>query len=187
MKKSLFTLMFCALLPGYLYADEVAQHAGEARGLIKEFAGALKGELKAAMKAGGPLEAISTCNNKAPEIASQKSQELGWDLARTSLKLRNPDNAPDAWEQEVLQSFETRKAAGEDAAKMEQAEIVEKDGKRVFRYMKAIPAGKRCLKCHGESIKADLAEKLDSLYPEDQARGFKEGDIRGAFTFQKAL
>jgi hypothetical protein len=53
--------------------------------------------------------------------------------------------------------------------------------------MKAIPAGKACLKCHGDGIDAEVVEKLDELYPEDKARDFKEGDIRGAFTFEKAL
>ncbi len=187
MKKILLTSLLCATLPGQVFADEVTQYTQEARGLVKEFMGSLKGELKTAMEAGGPIEAIGTCNLKAPEIAGQKSQQFGWDLARTSLKLRNRDNAPDAWEQEVLQSFETRKGAGEDITKIELSEIVEQDGKRYFRYMKAIPTGKPCLKCHGDGIDADVAEKLDSLYPEDKARGFKEGDIRGAFTFRKAL
>jgi hypothetical protein len=187
MKKILLPFLISALIPGHLLADQADQYTQEARGLVKEFVGGLKGELKAAMEKGGPVNAIGTCNKKAPEIAEQKSQQFQWKMARTSLKLRNQDNAPDGWEQNVLESFEKRKAAGEDVRKMEHREIVEKDGKQVFRYMKAIPAGKACLKCHGDGIDAEVVEKLDELYPEDKARDFKEGDIRGAFTFEKAL
>lgn len=187
MKKILLTFLVAAFIPGYLLAAEGGQYTQEARGLVKEFVGALKGELKAAMEKGGPVNAIGTCNEKAPEIADRKSQQFQWKMARTSLKLRNQDNAPDAWEQKVLESFEKRKAAGEEVAKIEHGEIVDKDDKAVFRYMKAIPAGKACLKCHGEAIDPEVAEKLDELYPDDKARGFKEGDLRGAFSFEKAL
>jgi hypothetical protein len=53
--------------------------------------------------------------------------------------------------------------------------------------MKAIPTAELCLKCHGGDIDAKVAERLDALYPDDQARGYNQGDIRGAFTFRKSL
>ncbi len=187
MKNKLLTFLFCALLPGYLLADQTEANTQQARGLVKEFMEGLKGELQAAMKEGGPVNAIGVCNLKAPEIAAQKSQESGWELARTSLKNRNPDNAPDPYEANILQMFDARKAAGEDGTGLEMAWTMQKDGKRYFRYMKAIPTGEICLKCHGQALDAEVAEKLDALYPEDKARGYEKGDIRGAFTFQKPL
>lgn len=48
--------------------------------------------------------------------------------------------------------------------------------------MKAIPTGKLCLNCHGQAIKPDVVKLLDKYYPGDGARGFGEGDLRGAFT-----
>ena len=53
--------------------------------------------------------------------------------------------------------------------------------------MKAIPTGELCLLCHGETIDPDIAAAIDKAYPEDQARGFSLGDIRGAFTLSKPL
>ena len=53
--------------------------------------------------------------------------------------------------------------------------------------MKAIPTADLCLACHGESINPDIAAAIDEAYPEDQARGFKSGDIRGAFSLSKPL
>lgn len=157
------------------------------RAAIKAFGGQLKGELQKGMKAGGPIAAISVCNEKAPEIASQVSNNSGISVARTSLKTRNPANQPDAWEHMVLEQFEMRKRAGEDVSKMDFFSIMPENGKPVFRYMKAIGTEKICTVCHGENLAPEIAEKLDELYPEDQARGFKAGDIRGAFTLKQPL
>jgi hypothetical protein len=59
--------------------------------------------------------------------------------------------------------------------------------KTVFRYMKAIPTAELCVACHGAEIPPDVAAKLEELYPQDKARGFQPGDIRGAFTITRAL
>lgn len=48
--------------------------------------------------------------------------------------------------------------------------------------MKAIPVGGPCVVCHGEQIAEPVAARLSELYPEDEARGYKPGDLRGAFT-----
>lgn len=168
-------------------AGEVEDRSQASRAAVKAFFGSLKGELTSAMKAGGPRHAIEICNKKAPGIAKQISEEKGWRVARTSLKLRNPANAPDAWEQKVLADFDRRKGAGEDPTKMEHAEIVEHEGKRMFRYMKAIPTGAVCTKCHGGTIDPGVEEKLAELYPTDKARGYSKGDIRGAFTIVQPM
>jgi len=167
---------------------EQAAPADEAKGLIKQFATQLKGELQAAMKTGGPVNAISVCKDRAPAIAHSLSEQSGWQVARTSLKTRNPDNAPDGWERAVLEQFEADKAAGKDPQTLARAETVESDGAKTFRFMKAIPTGEVCLACHGgDNVKPETEAKLAELYPEDTARGFKVGDIRGAFTLSKPL
>jgi len=161
--------------------------ASEARGIVGRFADRLKGELVGAMKAGGPVAAIGVCNTAAPAIASEASAG-GWIVRRTSLKLRNPATAPDAWETETLARFEAAKAGGADPAKLERAEILESDGARRFRYMKAIPtAAEPCLACHGTNLAEPVKAKLAELYPDDKATGYSAGDIRGAFTLSKAL
>lgn len=148
---------------------------------MKALGGQLKKELKAAMKAEGPVAALAVCNEKAPQIAASVSAEKGLQVSRVSLKNRNPDNAANEWQTAVLNDFETRKAAGESADKLFHAEVVEDHGQKQFRFMKAISTGKVCLTCHGETIGTDITAKLNELYPEDKATGFKEGDLRGAF------
>ncbi len=181
-----FTALFIGSI-GLVSAAEVDENVTAAHKLVKEFFTELKGELQTAMKAGGPVSAISVCNIKAAQVSYGLAQRSGWDVARTSLKLRQHKNQPDAWEAEVLESFEKRKAAGEDVKKMEQSLVTTVNGDKTFRYMKAIPTAKLCLKCHGTEVKPEVEKALHNLYPDDKARGYKEGDIRGAFTFSKKL
>jgi hypothetical protein len=178
--------MIC--LPLAVSAEEdVAKLTAEGKQVIKGFFGDLKGELVKGMKEGGPVHTIDVCSKVAPNLAEAHSQMSGWHIARTSLKPRNPNNAPDAWETQVLQEFETRKAAGEDPTKLVHTEIVDEKGRKVFRMMKAIPTAEVCTKCHGVDLQEPVVKKLDELYPEDQARGFSVGDLRGAFTLKKDL
>ena len=165
---------------------DVKALAGEAKGVIQGFFKELKGTLVSAMKEKGPAGAVEICNKKAGEITARHNKD-GWKVGRTALKLRNPKNAPDAWEKAVLMEFEKKLAEGADPKKLAKFEVVEMDGKKVFRFMKAIPTGKPCLNCHGEKVNPDLYKKIKSLYPEDQAIGFRLGQLRGAFTLSKPL
>ena len=149
----------------------------EARAQTKAFAQGLKETLMQGMKSEGPLAAIQLCNTEAPDIAAAHSKD-GWEVGRTSEKLRNPNNAPDEWESAVLESFAQRAAAGEPLATMEASS---REG-GTFRYMKAIPVGGPCVVCHGEQLAEPVATRLSELYPEDNARGYQPGDLRGAFT-----
>lgn len=157
------------------------------RATATEFMQMLKQELMTGMKEGGPVNAISVCNLSAPGIANTYSVRHGWDVGRTSLKPRNPDNTPDAWERSVLEAFEARKRAGEDPAKMEHHELIRQDGISQLRYMKAIPTARLCLACHGEQVDSVTGARIKKLYPDDQALGFRVGDIRGAFSISQPL
>ena len=85
---------------------EISKRTDASKDMIKEFGGQLKGQLQAAMKSGGPIAAMTVCNESAPLIAKQLSKKSGWDIHRTSLKPRA--TKPDAWETTIMQSFEQR-------------------------------------------------------------------------------
>jgi hypothetical protein len=153
----------------------------EAKAAIKELAGALQTELKSAMQTGGPVAAIAVCNTRAMPITEKIAAGKGMQLSRVSLKNRNPLNAPSDWQTAVLEDFEKKKSAGKDIATLTWSETVKVDGVQEFRFMKAIPTAPVCLKCHGTGIAPEISQILAKLYPEDQATGFSEGDIRGAF------
>ena len=169
-------------------AKSNSANLAEARQLVDQFAKSLKKELKTALKKGGAANAMETCHLKAPDIATDLSASSKWDARRTSLKVRNLEDAPDKWEAAVLERFEKQNAAGADDDEMEYSEVVAgKDGGKVFRYMKAITTQRICLKCHGEKIDSGVRKQLDSLYPFDQATGFTEDDLRGAFSLSKPV
>jgi len=180
-------MLLASLVVPAALADDLADRAAASRAASTELLMALKSEVEKAIKAGGPMHAVSVCNEKAPQVTRQLSADAGFDVARTSLKYRNPKNAPDTWERGVLEEFEKRKAAGEDLKTMEYYEVVEQDGQKVFRYMKAIPLSGVCVNCHGPKINRKLSEKIYGLYPEDKARGFIPGDLRGAFTVTQPM
>jgi hypothetical protein len=180
---ALLAVVLVPLWTGIAMAQaDVKERMDAARAAAGDFGMTLIGALQKAIAAGGPVNAIGVCNLAAPEIAATKSAEKHMTIARTSLKLRQPKNAPDDWEVRQLQSFEQRKAAGESPAAIEIGEYVESDGRKLFRYMKAIPTGEVCLACHGSTLTPEVTARLKELYPADAATGFKLGDLRGAFT-----
>jgi hypothetical protein len=173
------------LCPAMVLAEASPQE--QARVAVQDFSTALKGELMAAMQAGGPVAAIEVCHSEAPGIAQAVSLEQGMQLSRVSLKNRNPDNAANAWQTTVLMDFQERVDSGEDAAGLSWQETVETGNGAEYRFMQAIPTGAVCLACHGKVLAPEVADRIDSLYPEDKATGFSEGDLRGAFVVTKSL
>ncbi len=169
---------------GVQAGDDAASLKQEAVGIVKQIGCKLKPELKKALTDGGPAHAISVCSERAPAIAQQLREQTGWYIKRVSLKARNAESArPDAWEAAVLQDFDRRQAGGEAAAKMAHAEVV--DGR--FRFMKAQGVEAVCLTCHGVSVKPEVEAALADKYPQDAARGYTLGQIRGAFSLARDL
>ncbi len=177
----LITTLFLCLFSFSVLAEttpEVDPRVSQSRMVVKTFGKELIGKLKLALAEGGPVAAINVCNIEAPKIATGLSEEYNWSIGRTSLKTRNSNNNPDAWEKGVLKAFEQRNQNGEAIAKIEYFEETDQG----FRYMKAIPTKGLCLACHGETLAEPVKAVLQKHYPNDAATGFNVGDIRGAFT-----
>jgi hypothetical protein len=138
---------------------------------------------------GGPEGAIAVCRDKAPQLAKEASDRTGWDIRRVSLRNRNPKAVPDAWERAALEDFDLRAARGEAPATLERFEIVVDDGQRAYRYIRALPTQPVCVNCHGsrQSLSPAVIEQLRTLYPDDQATGYRPGEIRGAITIRKPV
>ncbi len=184
MRKFLFFAAVCLFIALEARSEAPDPYMEKARAVVREFHERLRAELMAGMKK-GPVHAITVCSQIAPEIASDLSEHYGGKVARTSTRPRNPKNKPDEWESSVLKAFDQRLKAGDAPEAMEFSETVQTaDGGKEFRYMKAIviPAGAPCLVCHGSVIDRAVEERIAAIYPEDRARGYKQGDLRGAFT-----
>lgn len=183
-----------AFLPAALLLATLAQDIGALTAETKKAVLPVVPKVVAAMQEAvaekGVAGAIPVCKEQAPELIKAKRQETGWDIRRVSLKTRNAERAtPDLWEVRQLADFNIRAANGEKFDTMEKSEIVSIDGKPVFRYMKALPVGDVCLKCHGavDGLEAGLKAKLAESYPHDQATGYSKGQIRGALTVKRPL
>ncbi len=169
------------LLGGMLVAS--CAHAQEdplleaSRALAQRFGQELQTELKAALVNGGPVAAVSVCRDVAPRIASALSRETGAKIGRTSLLLRNPINAPEPWQANVLTQYFQPTVLTTD----KRVEYFARSGDDV-RYMQAIRTGGLCLTCHGQNLDDALLEQLEADYPHDQARGYELGALRGAFS-----
>lgn len=186
----LLAVLLAAAFPAVAPATETndAETLNRARAAAKDLGERLKGELVAAIKSGGPVTALQVCNTVAGDLAIQTSKQHGLTVGRTALRVRNPKNAPDAYERKVLEEFLEKASSGADLAKLEHVEVVSENGEKTFRYMKAIPmAAEPCLACHGTELKPEVKAEISRLYPEDQATGFKPNELRGAFTISGKL
>ena len=149
--------------------------------ITQQFVGTLLPTLQSAMAEGGPTQAIEVCSVRAPEIAAELSAESGWSVRRVSLKARNVDLAtPDAWERQMLESFDRRQLAGEPGPEINASAVVNGD----YRYMQAQPAMPLCLTCHGQNISSEVRSALADHYPDDTAIGYSVGQIRGAISLR---
>ncbi|MEN8175026.1 MAG: DUF3365 domain-containing protein [Pseudomonadota bacterium] len=187
MKHTLTAALLTFALAPLAQAEDLEARAAASRDASEQLLAALQEMVTEAAQAKGAAHAIEKCNLNALDITEKLSAELGMEIGRTSHKLRQAKNAPDAWEQAVLEKFLEREAAGEDLKQVEYYEVVDEDGQQTFRYMKAIPLGGVCYNCHGMGIRKDVQAKLDELYPDDQATGFVPGQLRGAFTIRQQI
>jgi len=167
---------------------EIEKLVAAARLTVRRVKERLKGELVAAIRSDGAANAVALCQTVAPDLATEFTDSSGFEVLRTSLKLRNPENAPGDWERRVLSEFQEKAAAGADPNTLERFDqIVTPEGDRMFRYMSGIATGEVCLNCHGSDIKPDVKAELVRYYPDDKATGYKLGELRGAFSLVKLL
>ena len=163
--------------------DELPAFEQEAKAVITEFAGQLKSALQSAMQSGGSEAAVNVCKVEAPKIAETLAAKTGFEISRTSLKVRNSANQPQLWQQDVLNDFESQKQLGISVNELQFVAV--SDDNDSLRFMKAINTEAVCLTCHGQNISSALQTEINRLYPKDQATDFKKDDIRGAFSVVK--
>ena len=132
------------------------------------------------MKAGGPAQAIPFCNQKAMPITNQLSEKFEATIKRTSNNLRNQQNTPSKRELEILDEFHKIKLEGKQLKP-----IVELDADNKKHFYAPIVLKANCLVCHGkvdETVSVKTDSIIKSLYPNDKATGYSDGDLRGIWS-----
>lgn len=158
------------------------RQAGEAASAI--IATRLVTELTAALAAGGPEKAVEVCHTKALPLTKSPlpGQPQVVAVKRTSLRLRNPANAPDAAERAALDHVAALIAGGKPAPAV-LVQKIETAGTAApeWRLYRSIGVQAACLTCHGGPEVQTLALRalLRERYPQDTATGYAVGDWRG--------
>ncbi len=149
------------------------EETGAARGA--ELLAPLKKNLKLALMTGmqkGPVNAISVCKDQAPAIADSLAVD-GVQIGRTSHRLRNPANSAPEWVDPVLRAYLEEES---DRAPRVVSLANNREG-----YVEPITIKPLCLACHGETLAPDVAAQIKSMYPQDEATGFKVDELRGVY------
>lgn len=145
------------------------RRAEKARG---DLAGTLMSRVTEAIDEGGPAGAVEVCNLEAQDLTQQVAEKHDVNIGRTSFRLRNPENVPPEWARK-FDLIENR---------VEEQVLLER-GSRKLAVLSPIRLGEKCATCHGpeDRIPRGVKDKLAERYPEDEATGFKPGDLRGWF------
>ncbi|PKP13267.1 MAG: hypothetical protein CVU08_06270 [Bacteroidetes bacterium HGW-Bacteroidetes-3] len=143
---------------------------------------ALSEKLTAQMKMGGTAQAIPFCNIEAMPLTQEMSEKYRVNIKRTSNKLRNQKNKPTERELEIINNY--HKLISE---KKGINPIVEINNNNNRHFYAPIVVKANCLVCHGKvgefvTVKTDSIIK--SLYPNDKAIGYNEGDLRGIWSIE---
>ncbi len=136
-----------------------------------------KGHIQKVASTQGLPAVVDFCNKKALQLTDSMAQANNVIIKRTSHKLRNEKNAPDAAQKEILDTYLKAQEEGQ-ALKP----IVKKDKDGYVHFYGPIKLKHECLKCHGQpekDISPAIYKVIKEKYPNDQATGFKEGDLRG--------
>lgn len=138
----------------------------------------LKSRVAEEMGKGGPAAAVEVCTKEARLLTKQIADRTGVAVGRSSLRLRQPLNAPPAWVASWLREQGERPA--KDAKPVTRIDSASTG--RTARVIRAIAVEPVCLVCHGapESLPPEVKATLDRAYPNDRATGYSVGDLRGA-------
>lgn len=142
----------------------------------------LSGNLQAAMQEGGVSNAIAFCNVQAYPLTDSLSQQHQATIRRTTLKPRNPKNAPIGAEETVLEAY--AQAASEGAPLGPKVELTDE---QTVAFYAPIKVNAFCLQCHGklgETLADDDYAAIKEHYPKDAAIGYTDGDLRGMWSIR---
>ncbi|MDO8541695.1 MAG: DUF3365 domain-containing protein [Opitutaceae bacterium] len=164
-------------------SPDVAEIRAMGERAINRVGVSLVSEVTSAVAKDGAEGAVGVCHLKALPLTGEIIAGMPRITAvkRTSLRLRNPANAPDAAEQLVLDRVQRDISRGDVPPKLLVQRIDLEGDNREWRVYRPIGVLPQCVACHGavEKQSAALREALQKLYPGDQATGYAAGEWRG--------
>ncbi len=179
LKKLFVTILICSL-SFFLFANQIDNSSKrEAIKALNAFEKLWKEKLIKKIKEDSRgVKAIHYCADNILRLTKEFSSKYkNITIRRTSLKYRDPEDAPDKRDRQVLMAFDKM-------VKMrKKPEIRIIKTKREYRiYKPLIITEPICLKCHGtkKRLHPEINRVLDKKYPNDKAINFKYKNVRGA-------
>jgi hypothetical protein len=164
------------------WEDNKGEYIKKAEFFVRYAGLALKTRLTQAIGKGGFEKAINVCNEVAQNMMDSISTANKVQIKRTSIKFRNTKNAPDQKDLKMLSAYAKLQKEGKPLA----SDGIELENRMVKLYV-PIMTDKLCLNCHGvigQDIKPKVYDLIKKLYPNDEAVGYKEGELRGVWVVQ---
>jgi nitrate reductase cytochrome c-type subunit len=136
--------------------------------------------LKGKIKSEGTDGALTFCNVKALHLTDSMAAEFGVSIKRVSDKNRNPNNAANAYELEIIESF---KRYLEDGKEIVPTTV---EGDELVTGYYPILTNQMCMQCHGsqDEIKSSTAQLIKEKYPMDKATGYGINELRGIWVVE---
>ena len=129
----------------------------------------------------GTVNALKFCNIKAYPLTDSMSVAFNAKIKRVSDRPRNIDNAANEIELAHINTFKNKLENGEKIDP-----IINKKVNSVHFYAPII-TDQLCLQCHGNNstdIKLNVLKAIDSLYPNDMAKGYALNQVRGIWSIE---
>lgn len=138
--------------------------------------GVLGKALMNAINMKGTENALAFCSTRAIYLTDSMAVTLNASIKRVSDKNRNPLNSANNEELAYIEKSKTLLYKGEKI----NPQIVETNSEMVGYY--PIMMENMCLQCHGipeSEVLPNTLQKINSIYPNDKAIGYKSGELRG--------
>jgi hypothetical protein len=165
-----------------LDAPEAAEIRAIGERAISRIAYSLVSEVTVAVGKQGAAAALVECHLKYIPISGRVIEDMPriTALKRTSLRLRNPANAPDAADELALRKVARELDAG-NPPRLVLQRVQLAGGANEWRVYRPLAVTTACLACHGttESIADDVRAELKWRFPNDAATGYSTGEWRG--------
>jgi hypothetical protein len=126
--------------------------------------------------------AVEFCNVNAYPLTDSLSKALDAQIRRTSIRWRNPNNAPSKSEVSILEFYENQHLKG-----LKLRDSLIKISKSEVLFVRPIFAYGMCQNCHGAvgtTLQPENYDIIKKLYPEDKSIDYRSGDLRGMWSIK---
>jgi hypothetical protein len=180
MKTLMLLILASLLITGYIsHQDknnpEILEKGADISGKLVK---AIMSKLNSEVQKNGVTGAIDYCSIHAIPITDSISQKEQVEISRVSHKARNPSNAANEKEIEMIEKYILQQNEGKQLV----PQVVTENGQKTY-YSPIVLGSPMCLSCHGNysQIESDVKKVLSERYPDDKAVDFNLNEIRGMF------